>query len=145
MGKIVKKLIDLVGNILLLELSNYNVSNGLKVCVVVKLEYFNLVGSVKDCIFLVMVEDVEVKGMLKFGVIIIELISGNIGVGLVFVVVVKGYKLILIMFDMMSMECRNLLKVLGVEFVFILGVNGMKGVIVKVEELRVVIFGFVIL
>lgn len=69
------------------------------------MEYFNFGGSVKDCIVLVMIEDVEVKGILKFGVVIIELISGNIGVGLVWVVSVKGYKVILIMFEIMSEEC----------------------------------------
>lgn len=102
--------------------------------VYLKLEFMNLGSSVKDCIVLVMIEDVEVKGVLKFGDIIIELISGNIGIGLVMVVVVKGYCVILIMFEMMSIECCNLFCVYGVELVLILGSEGMKGVVNKVIE-----------
>ena len=110
MGKIAKKLTDLVGNTPLLELSNYNASNGLKARVVAKLEYFNPAGSVKDRISLAMVEDAEAKGTLKSGATIIEPTSGNTGVGLAFVAAAKGYKLILTMPDTMSMERRNLLK-----------------------------------
>ena len=97
MGKIAKKLTDLVGNTPLLELSNYNASNGLKARVVAKLEYFNPAGSVKDRISLAMVEDAEAKGTLKSGATIIEPTSGNTGVGLAFVAAAKGYKLILTM------------------------------------------------
>lgn len=100
-----------------------------------KLEFMNLGSSVKDCIVLVMIEDVEKKGLLKEGDIIIELISGNIGIGLVMVVVVKGYNVILVMLEIMSIECRNLLCVYGVELVLILGFEGMGGVICKVIEL----------
>ena len=108
MGKIAKKLTDLVGNTPLLELSNYNASNGLKARVVAKLEYFNPAGSVKDRISLAMVEDAEAKGTLKSGATIIEPTSGNTGVGLAFVAAAKGYKLILTMPDTMCMERRNL-------------------------------------
>ena len=117
MGKIAKRLTDLVGNTPLLELSNYNASKGLKARVVVKLEYFNPVGSVKDRIALAMVEDAESKGILKSGTTIIEPTSGNTGVGLAFVSASKGYKLILTMPDTMSVERRNLLKALGAELV----------------------------
>ena len=95
MAKIAKKLTDLVGNTPLLELGNYNASKGLKARVVVKLEYFNPAGSVKDRIALAMVEDAEAKGALKPGATIIEPTSGNTGVGLAFVSASKGYKLIL--------------------------------------------------
>ena len=118
MGKIAKKLTDLVGNTPLLELSNYNASNGLKARVVAKLEYFNPAGSVKDRISLAMVEDAEAKGTLKSGATIIEPTSGNTGVGLAFVAAAKGYKLILTMPDTMSMERRNLLKALGAELAY---------------------------
>ena len=113
MGKIAKRLTDLVGNTPLLELSNYNASKGLKARVVVKLEYFNPVGSVKDRIALAMVEDAESKGILKSGTTIIEPTSGNTGVGLAFVSASKGYKLILTMPDTMSVERRNSLKAGG--------------------------------
>ena len=135
MGKIAKKLTDLVGNTPLLELSNYNASNGLKARVVAKLEYFNPAGSVKDRISLAMVEDAEAKGTLKSGATIIEPTSGNTGVGLAFVAAAKGYKLILTMPDTMSMERRNLLKALGAELVLTPGANGMKGAIAKAQDL----------
>ena len=135
MGKIAKKLTDLVGNTPLLELSNYNASNGLKARVVAKLEYFNPAGSVNDRISLAMVEDAEAKGTLKSGATIIEPTSGNTGVGLAFVAAAKGYKLILTMPDTMSMERRNLLKALGAELVLTPGANGMKGAIAKAEEI----------
>ena len=145
MGKIAKRLTDLVGNTPLLELSNYNASKGLKARVVVKLEYFNPVGSVKDRIALAMVEDAESKGILKSGTTIIEPTSGNTGVGLAFVSASKGYKLILTMPDTMSVERRNLLKALGAELVLTPGADGMKGAIAKAEELKVNTPGAVIL
>lgn len=137
MLRIVKNFIDFIGNILLLELLNYNRLNNLEVRIIVKLEYFNLVLSVKDRIGYVMIKDVEEKGLINKDIVIIELMSGNMGIVLVFVVVVKGYRLILIMLDIMSIERRKFLKVLGVEFVLILGVEGMRGVVKKVEELVV--------
>ena len=145
MAKIAKKLTDLVGNTPLLELSNYNASKGLKARVVVKLEYFNPAGSVKDRIALAMVEDAEAKGALKPGATIIEPTSGNTGVGLAFVSASKGYKLILTMPDTMSVERRNLLKALGAELVLTPGVDGMKGAIAKAEELKANTPGAVIL
>ena len=147
MGKIAKKLTDLVGNTPLLELSNYNASNGLKARVVAKLEYFNPAGSVKDRISLAMVEDAEAKGTLKSGATIIEPTSGNTGVGLAFVAAAKGYKLCECSQCRcwMSMERRNLLKALGAELVLTPGANGMKGAIAKAEELRAATPGSVIL
>ena len=127
MAKIAKKLTDLVGNTPLLELGNYNASKGLKARVVVKLEYFNPAGSVKDRIALAMVEDAEAKGALKPGATIIEPTSGNTGVGLAFVSASKGYKLILTMPDTMSVERRNLLKALGTELVLTPGADGNEG------------------
>ena len=145
MEKIARKLTDLVGNTPLLELSNYNKSNGLKARLVVKLEYFNPAGSVKDCVALAMIEDAEVKGVLQPGATIIEPTSGNTGVGLAFVAAAKGYKLILTMPDTMSVERRNLLKALGAELVLTPGADGMKGAIAKAEELKAATPGSVIL
>lgn len=136
MAKIAKRLTELVGNTPLLELSNYNANKGLKARVVVKLEYFNPAGSVKDRIALAMVEDAETKGILKPGATIIEPTSGNTGVGLAFVAASKGYKLILTMPDTMSVERRNLLKALGAQLVLTPGADGMKGAIAKAEELK---------
>lgn len=110
MEKIARKLTDLIGNTPLLELSNYNKSNGLKARLIVKIESFNPAGSVKDRVALAMIEDAEVKGVLTPGATIIEPTSGNTGVGLAFVAAAKGYKLILTMPDTMSVERRNLLK-----------------------------------
>lgn len=145
MEKIAKKLTDLVGNTPLLELSNYNESKGLQAKIVVKLEYFNPAGSVKDRIALAMVEDAEAKGVLKPGATIIEPTSGNTGVGLAFVSSAKGYRLILTMPETMSMERRNLLKALGAELVLTPGSAGMKGAIAKAEELKEEIAGAIIL
>lgn len=145
MGKIAKKLTDLVGNTPLLELSNYNESKHLQAKLVVKLEYFNPAGSVKDRISLAMVEDAEAKGLLLPGATIIEPTSGNTGVGLAFVAASKGYKLVLTMPDTMSMERRNLLKALGATLVLTPGAEGMKGAIAKAEELKAETQGAVIL
>lgn len=145
MEKVAKRLTDLVGNTPLLELSNYNKSNGLKARLVVKLEYFNPAGSVKDRVALAMIEDAETKGILQPGATIIEPTSGNTGVGLAFVAAAKGYKLILTMPDTMSIERRNLLKALGAELVLTPGADGMKGAISKAEELKNATPGAVIL
>ena len=145
MGKIVKRLTDLVGNTPLLELSNYNASKNLNAKLVVKLEYFNPAGSVKDRIALAMIENAEEAGTLKPGATIIEPTSGNTGVGLAFVAAAKGYKLVLSMPDTMSMERRNLLKALGATLVLTPGAEGMKGAIAKAEELKTSTPGAVIL
>lgn len=136
MGKIAKKLTDLVGNTPLLELTNYNKSKNVQAKIIAKLEYFNPAGSVKDRIALAMIEDAEAKGTLKPGATIIEPTSGNTGVGLAFVSSAKGYRLILTMPETMSMERRNLLKALGAELVLTPGPAGMKGAIAKAEELK---------
>lgn len=136
MKKIAQRLTDLVGNTPLLELNNYSKNKGLRAHVIVKLEYFNPAGSVKDCVALAMIEDAETKGLLKPGATIIEPTSGNTGVGLAFVAAAKGYKLVLTMPDTMSMERRNLLKALGAELVLTPGADGMKGAIARAEELQ---------
>ena len=136
MKKIAQRLTDLVGNTPLLELNNYGKNKNLKARVIVKLEYFNPAGSVKDRVALAMIEDAETKGLLKPGATVIEPTSGNTGVGLAFVAVSKGYKLILTMPDTMSTERRNLLKALGAELVLTPGADGMKGAIARAEELQ---------
>lgn len=145
MKKIAKQLTDLVGNTPLLELSNYNKAKGLKARLIVKLESFNPAGSVKDRVALAMIEDAEASGLLNPGATIIEPTSGNTGIGLAFVAAAKGYKLILTMPDTMSVERRNLLKALGPELVLTPGANGMKGAIVRAEELKAATPGAVIL
>lgn len=145
MKKIAKQLTDLVGNTPLLELSNHNKAKGLKARLIVKLESFNPAGSVKDRVALAMIEDAEASGLLNPGATIIEPTSGNTGIGLAFVAAAKGYKLILTMPDTMSVERRNLLKALGAELVLTPGANGMKGAIVRAEELKAATPGAVIL
>lgn len=145
MKKIAKQLTDLVGNTPLLELSNYNKAKGLKARLIVKLESFNLAGSVKDRVALAMIEDAEASGLLNPAATIIEPTSGNTGIGLAFVAAAKGYKLILTMPDTMSVERRNLLKALGAELVLTPGANGMKGAIARAEELKAATPGAVIL
>ena len=145
MARIYNGTIDLIGNTPLVEVKNIEKELGLEARVLVKLEYFNPAGSVKDRIALAMVEDAEAKGALKPGATIIEPTSGNTGVGLAFVSASKGYKLILTMPDTMSVERRNLLKALGAELVLTPGVDGMKGAIAKAEELKANTPGAVIL
>ena len=135
MEKIARKLTDLVGNTPLLELSNYNKSNGLKARLIVKIESFNPAGSVKDRVALAMIEDAEVKGVLTPGATIIEPTSGNTGIGLASIAAVKGYRIILTMPETMSVERRNILKAYGAEIVLTEGVKGMKGAIEKADEL----------
>ncbi|MDE6347890.1 MAG: cysteine synthase A [Bacteroides sp.] len=136
MKKIAERLTDLVGNTPLLELNNYAKYKDLKARVIVKLEYFNPAGSVKDRVALAMIEDAEARGVLKPGATLIEPTSGNTGVGLAFVSAAKGYRLILTMPDTMSMERRNLLKALGAELVLTPGADGMKGAIARAEVLK---------
>lgn len=138
MAKIAKKLTELIGNTPLLKLSNYAQAKGLQANLIVKLELFNPAGCVKERIALAMIEDAEVKGILKPGVEIIEPTSGNTGIGLAMVAAVKGYKLTLTMPETMSVERRNLLKALGANLVLTPGANGMKGAIAKAEELHAI-------
>lgn len=136
MGKIAKKLTDLIGNTPLLEFSNFNKKHGLNAHLIGKLEYFNPASSVKDRIANAMVEDAEASGILKPDSEIIEPTSGNTGIGLAFVSAAKGYKLTLTMPETMSIERRNLLKALGANIVLTPGPDGMKGAIAKAEELQ---------
>ena len=139
---IYSNLTQLVGNTPLLRLSGFD---GLKADVILKIEYFNPGGSVKDRIALAMVEDAEAKGILKPGATIIEPTSGNTGVGLAWVAASKGYKAILTMPETMSQERRSLLKALGARLELTPGADGMKGAIAKAEALRDKIPGSVIL
>lgn len=136
MGKIAKKLTDLIGNTPLLELSNYNKTHASGTHIIGKLEYFNPASSVKDRIAIAMIEDAEAKGILKTDSELIEPTSGNTGIGLAFVSAAKGYKLTLTMPETMSIERRNLLKALGANIVLTPGADGMKGAIAKAEELK---------
>ena len=117
MNEIVKNLTDIIGNIPLLELSNYNKGNSLESKLIAKLEYFNPAGSVKDRIGYAMIQDAEEKGLINKDSVIIEPTSGNTGIALAFVAAARGYKLILTMPDTMSVERRNLLKALGAELI----------------------------
>jgi cysteine synthase A len=135
MAKIAGKLTELIGNTPLLELSAYGKDQGLRGRLVAKLEYFNPLGSVQDRIALAMIEDAEERGLLKKDSVIIEPTSGNTGVGLAFVAAVRGYRIILVMPDTMSVERRKLLTALNAELVLTAGKDGMKGAIRKAEEL----------
>lgn len=136
MGKIAKKLTDLIGNTPLLELSNFEKKHEAGAHIIAKLEYFNPASSVKDRIANAMIEDAENSGILKPDSEIIEPTSGNTGIGLAFVAAAKGYKLTLTMPETMSIERRNLLKALGANIVLTPGPDGMKGAISKAEELQ---------
>ena len=127
MSQIYHSLTELVGNTPLLEVQNIEKELGLKAHVIVKLEYFNPGGSVKDRVALAMINDAEQRGVLQPGGVIIEPTSGNTGIGLAWVASVKGYRLILTMPETMSLERRNLLKALGAELVLTPGAEGMKG------------------
>ncbi|MBR3286216.1 MAG: cysteine synthase A [Bacteroidales bacterium] len=136
MTQIAKQLTGLIGNTPLLELNRFSAENGLERPVVVKVEFFNPGGSVKDRIALAMVEDAERKGILKPGATIIEPTSGNTGIGLALVAAVKGYKLILTMPDTMSIERRRLVQAYGATVQLTPGAEGMKGAIRAAGELR---------
>lgn len=132
---IYKSALDLVGKTPLLEVQNFEKENNLESTVLVKLEYFNPAGSVKDRIAKAIIEDAEKTGKLKADSVIIEPTSGNTGIGLASVAAAKGYKLIITMPETMSVERRNLMKAYGAELVLTDGAKGMKGAIAKAEEL----------
>ena len=136
MSKIYKSLTELVGRTPLLEVTGVEKALGLEARLLVKLEYFNPGGSVKDRVALAMIEEAEKSGKLQKGGVIIEPTSGNTGIGLAWVATVKGYRIILTMPETMSVERRNLLRALGAELVLTPGSEGMKGAIKKAEELR---------
>ncbi len=132
---IYKSTLDLVGNTPLVEVNNFSKKNNLEAKLLVKLEYFNPAGSVKDRIAKAIIEDAEKKGVLKEGSVIIEPTSGNTGIGLAAVAAAKGYRLIITMPETMSVERRNLMKAYGAELVLTDGAKGMKGAIAKADEL----------
>ena len=135
MANIYKGTLGLIGNTPLVEVANIEKELGLKARVLVKLEYFNPAGSVKDRIAKAMIEDAEKKGLLKEGATIIEPTSGNTGIGLAAIAAAKGYKAIFTMPETMSVERRNILKAYGAEIVLTPGEKGMSGAIAKAEEL----------
>ena len=135
MSNIYKGTLDLIGNTPLVEVTNIEKDLGLEATLLVKLEYFNPAGSVKDRIAKAMIEDAEEKGLLKEGSVIIEPTSGNTGIGLASIAAAKGYRAILTMPETMSVERRNILKAYGAEIVLTEGAKGMKGAIEKAEEL----------
>ena len=135
MSYIYKGTLGLIGNTPLVEVTNIEKDLGLEATVLVKLEYFNPAGSVKDRIAKAMIEDAEEKGLLKEGSVIIEPTSGNTGIGLAAIAAAKGYRAILTMPETMSVERRNILKAYGAEIVLTEGSKGMKGAIAKAEEL----------
>ena len=135
MARIYENITELVGGTPLVKVSNYSKAHGLEATVLVKLEYLNPAGSVKDRIAKAMIEDAEKRGLLKEGSVIIEPTSGNTGIGLAAIAASKGYRAILTMPETMSVERRNLLKSYGAEIVLTEGAKGMKGAIAKADEL----------
>ena len=136
MSKIYNGALELVGNTPLVEVKNIEEELGLEARILVKLEYFNPAGSVKDRIAKAMIEDAEEKGLLKEGSVIIEPTSGNTGIGLASIAAVKGYRIIIVLPETMSIERRNIIKAYGAELVLSDGSKGMKGAIAKAEELH---------
>lgn len=135
MSRIYKSLSELIGKTPLLEVTNYEKKHNLEATILTKLEYFNPAGSVKDRIAKEMIENAEAKGQLKKGAVIIEPTSGNTGIGIASVGTAKGYKVIIVMPETMSVERRNLIKAYGAEIVLTEGAKGMKGAIAKADEL----------
>ena len=135
MAKIYGSALELIGNTPLVEVKNIEKAENLEARVLVKLEYFNPAGSVKDRIAKSMIEDAEDKGLLKEGSTIIEPTSGNTGIGLASIAASKGYRIILTMPETMSVERRNILKAYGAEVVLTDGAKGMKGAIARADEL----------
>ena len=136
MGKIYKSAADLIGNTPLVEVGHIEEKFGLKARVLVKLEYFNATGSVKDRVAKAMIEDAEKKGILKPGATIIEPTSGNTGIGLAAIATAKGYRTIIVLPETMSVERRNIIKAYGAKIVLTPGYKGMTGAIAKAEELK---------
>ena len=136
MGKIYKSAADLIGNTPLVEVGHIEEKFGLKARVLVKLEYFNATGSVKDRVAKAMIEDAEGKRILKPGATIIEPTSGNTGIGLAAIATAKGYRTIIVLPETMSVERRNIIKAYGAEIVLTPGYKGMTGAIAKAEELK---------
>ena len=135
MSKIYTSADQLIGKTPLLELTNIEKKEGLKARILAKLEYFNPAGSVKDRIAKAMVDDAEAKGLLGPGSVIIEPTSGNTGIGLASVAAARGYRIIIVMPETMSVERRQLMKAYGAELVLTEGAKGMKGAIAKADEL----------
>ncbi len=135
MSRIYSSADELIGSTPLLEVRNIEREEGLKARVLVKLEYFNPAGSVKDRVAKAMIDDAEEKGLLKPGSVIIEPTSGNTGIGLASVAAARGYRIIIVMPETMSVERRQLMKAYGAELVLSEGSKGMKGAIAKADEL----------